>query len=198
MSRSPQWRIYYHRMWGQLSTTCSNVLKQPNRELLVAVNHNQLRTMASETVDPIDWSHPPPPPVWALPPERLMHSLNQCNISGIQTCNRSMQGNHLAYAATQGMRPRKEWALHSFRSFAHCHAASTVIPQLPNSTFTSSIQPNLGLPRTRLPLLRPSTPYWPYGTHPFFPHAQTISILSDLLYLLTLFLFQLSYAPLHS
>ena len=27
---------------------------------LVAVNHKQLRTMASETVDPIDWSHPPP------------------------------------------------------------------------------------------------------------------------------------------
>ena len=26
----------------------------------VAVNHNQLRTMASETVDPIDWLHPPP------------------------------------------------------------------------------------------------------------------------------------------
>ena len=29
-------------------------------ELLVAVDHNQLWTMASETVDPIDWSHPPP------------------------------------------------------------------------------------------------------------------------------------------
>ena len=43
---------------------------------LVAVNHNQLRTMASETVDPIDWSHPPPS--WAVPPERLMHSINQC------------------------------------------------------------------------------------------------------------------------
>ena len=46
-------------MWGQLSTTCSNVLKQPNGELPVAVNHNQLRTMPSETVDPIDWSHLP-------------------------------------------------------------------------------------------------------------------------------------------
>ena len=61
------WRIYYHRMRVQLSTTCSNVLKQPNGELLVALNHNQLRTMASETVDPIDWSHPPPS--WAVPPE---------------------------------------------------------------------------------------------------------------------------------
>ena len=39
----------------------SNVLKQPNGELLVAVNLYQLRTMASETVDPVDWSHPPPP-----------------------------------------------------------------------------------------------------------------------------------------
>ena len=32
----------------------------PNWEHLGAVDHNQLRTMASETVDPIDWSHPPP------------------------------------------------------------------------------------------------------------------------------------------
>ena len=63
-------------MWGQLSTTCSNVLKQPNGELLVAVNHKQLRTMASETVDPIDWSHAPPS--WAVPPERFVHSINQC------------------------------------------------------------------------------------------------------------------------
>ena len=55
-----QRRIYYHRMWVQLSSTCSNFLKWPNGELLVAVNHNQLWTMASETVDPIDWSHPPP------------------------------------------------------------------------------------------------------------------------------------------
>ena len=27
-----------------------------------------------------------------------------------------------------------------------------------------------------------STPFWPYSTHPFFEHAQTISILSDLLH----------------
>ena len=93
-----QWRIYYHRMRVQLSTTCSNVLKQPNWELLVAVNHNQLRTMASETVDPIDWSQPPQS--WAVPPERHMHSINQCNLSGTRTCNRSMRGNQLAYAAT--------------------------------------------------------------------------------------------------
>ena len=33
-----------------------------------------------------------------------------------------------------------------------------------------------------LHLLMPSTPFWPYNTHPFFSHAQTISILSELLY----------------
>ena len=44
-----------------------------------------------------------PPPSWAVHPERLVHSINQCNLSGDRTCNRSMRGNHLAYAATQGI-----------------------------------------------------------------------------------------------
>ena len=96
-----QLRIYYHRLWGQLSATYSNVLKQPNGELLVAINHNQLQTMASETVDPIDWSHSPPS--WAVPRERLVHSINQCNLSGNRTCNRSTRDNHLANAAVQGI-----------------------------------------------------------------------------------------------
>ena len=43
-------------------------------------------------------------------------------------------------------------ALHFFRSFAHWRAASTAIPQLPKASFTSSMQPNLGLPRTRTPI----------------------------------------------
>ena len=43
-------------------------------------------------------------------------------------------------------------ALYSYRSFAHWCAASTVIPLLPKATLTPSIQPNLGLPRTRPPL----------------------------------------------
>ena len=72
-------------MWGQLSTSCSNVLKQPNGELLVAVNHNQLRIMASETVDPIDRSHPPPS--WAVPLERLVQRINQCDLL---LCRRSL------------------------------------------------------------------------------------------------------------
>ena len=52
----------------------------------------------------------------------------------------------------------------------------------PQATFTPSIQRNLGLPRTRPWLISQSIPFWPYGTHPVFPQAQTISILSDLLY----------------
>ena len=96
-----QFRTYYHRMWGQLSTTCSNLLKQPNGKLPVAVNYNQLRTMASEKVDQIDWSHPPPS--WAASPERHVHNTNPCNLSGNLTCNRSRGGNHLANAATQGI-----------------------------------------------------------------------------------------------
>ena len=43
--------------------------------------------MASETVDPINWSHPPPS--WAVPPERLVHSINRCSsaTAGIRSCN---------------------------------------------------------------------------------------------------------------
>ena len=55
--------------------------------------------MASETEDPIDWSHPPQS--WEVSPERLVRSINQCNLGRIRTCNRSMRGNHLADAATQ-------------------------------------------------------------------------------------------------
>ena len=48
-----------------------------------------------------------------------------------------------------------------------------------------------------LHLLPPSTPFWSYDTHPFFPHAQTISVLSDLLYSLTPFLLELLYTALN-
>ena len=88
MARSLPWKIYYHRMWGQLSTTCSNVLMQPNGELLVAVNHNQLRTIASETVDPTDWYC-----LMGSTPERHVHSINQCNLGGTRTCNTKCNSN---------------------------------------------------------------------------------------------------------
>ena len=43
-------------------------------------------------------------------------------------------------------------SLYSFSTFAHCLAASAVIPLLPMATFTQCIQHNLGLPHSRPPL----------------------------------------------
>ena len=37
--------IYYRRMWGQLSITCSNASEWHNEVLPVEVNHGQQRTM---------------------------------------------------------------------------------------------------------------------------------------------------------
>ena len=68
-------------------------------------------------------------------------------------------------------------------------ATSTVIPLLPKATFTPSILTLVYL-ILALHLLPPPTPFWPYGAHPFFPHAETIAI-SDPLYSLAPFLFQL-------
>ena len=48
------------------------LLKYPNVQLRVAVDDNQLRAVASETVDPTDWP---------LPAEsRFLHSTNLCNL----------------------------------------------------------------------------------------------------------------------
>ena len=100
-------------MWVQLSTTCSNVLKQPNGKLLVAVNHNQLRIMASETVDPIDWSHPPPS--WAVPPERLVHSINQCSLSeGTERATAACE------ATTLPMRPLRVYMYQHLQASSLC------------------------------------------------------------------------------
>ena len=58
IARSPQRRTYYQYLWGQLSTTCSNVTVQPHEQRLVAADGSQLRTMLSETADPIDFLLP--------------------------------------------------------------------------------------------------------------------------------------------
>ena len=59
----------------------------PNWQLLVAVDHNQVRKMAAETVDPIVWLHLPPS--WAAPPERLVHSINRCSLCRESTLQHS-------------------------------------------------------------------------------------------------------------
>ena len=87
-------------------------------------------------------------------------------------------------------------ALHSFRSFAQ-PPPSYLCCQRPPSHHSSSLTSVSLVPV--LHWLQPSTPFWPYELiHEFFPHAQTISILSNLLYSLTLFLIQVSYAPVRS
>ena len=57
----PQKRIHYHSTVCGINYQILAVMlpKYPNGQLLVAVNHNQLCTMASEMVDPINWPLPP-------------------------------------------------------------------------------------------------------------------------------------------
>ena len=80
-------------------------------------------------------------------------------------------------------------ALHSFLSFAHCPAASIVIPLLPKATFTPSIQPTLGLSHTRPPLTSAINTLLAIRYSSILSTAQTISILSDPHYSLAPFLF---------
>ena len=79
---------------------------------------------------------------------------------------------------TQGQAKMAAWnsfnyictrVLHSFRSFVHCRAASTVIHLLlsPPSHHPSSLTSASLVPVPHW--LRPSTPFWPNGNHPFFP-----------------------------
>ena len=88
----------------QLSTTCSIITKVAKIGLLVAVDHNKERRMASKTVDQLDFLNPPFS--WEVPPERLVCSINRCSsaTAGIRSCNLatfSMRGYHFACAATQ-------------------------------------------------------------------------------------------------
>ena len=75
---------------------------------------------------------------------------------------------------------------------SHCHTASTVISLLPKTTFTPSIQPIFGLPRTLHQHLSS------HSVLVYFLHVSTPSHYSDAFYSRTPFLFQLFYAPLHS
>ena len=63
-----QWRIDNHCSWGQLlSTTCIDAAEVAYGQLIIAVDHSQLRKMAPETIDSIDWPLPPPFTGWGYP-----------------------------------------------------------------------------------------------------------------------------------
>ena len=78
-------------------------------ELLVAVDHNQLLTKASETVDAIDWSHPLSS--LAVPPE--LHVLHGVNVGyklqdllqqpGREHASLDIPGHRTTCAATEGI-----------------------------------------------------------------------------------------------
>ena len=69
-------KIYYHCLWHQLSTTFHNAAEVAQWELLFAVNPSQVRTIASENLDQIDW--PLPPTLYmTVPPERHLHTTNE-------------------------------------------------------------------------------------------------------------------------
>ena len=58
--------------------------------------------MASETVDPIDWSHPPPS--WAVPHElHVLHGVNaRLAAPGFEQASTGMPDQRTTCAATQG------------------------------------------------------------------------------------------------
>ena len=66
--------------------------------------------MASVTVDQIDWSHPSQSR--AVSSESLVHGKIRCSLSstGNRSSNFSMWGNHLAYAAAQGMKSSRDFS----------------------------------------------------------------------------------------
>ena len=80
--------------------------------------------MASETVDPIDWSHPPPS--WAVPPElHVLHGVNAAYKSqdllqqpGIERASTGMPDQRTTGAATRplyGLIGSKNFALDNLR-----------------------------------------------------------------------------------
>ena len=65
------WRIYYDWMWGQLLTTCSNLVKQPGTP---SCSLPQKATDNGVRDDRSNWLVAPPPSL-AEPTERYVHSI---------------------------------------------------------------------------------------------------------------------------
>ena len=77
MARSHQEEdYYYHLLWGQLSTTCSDATEVAQWAAPSCSQPQQLRTMPSEKVDLIDW--PLPPTLYrAVPHKRHWQGANE-------------------------------------------------------------------------------------------------------------------------
>ena len=78
--------------------------------------------MASETVDPINWSHTPPS--WAVPPElHVLHGVKSQDLlhhPGLERASKGMPDQRTTCAATQGAYLHQLWAsafwVHTFSS----------------------------------------------------------------------------------
>ena len=92
-------------------------------------------------------------------------------------------------------------SLHSYLYFAHYYVTSLIIPLLPKATFTPSTQPNPDLSSTQTSICfrhqHPSS-HMVLIHSPFSSCFQTISPLSDQLYLPAPYRFQLFHTSLHS
>ena len=108
MARSPQKIFCYHWLWGQLSTTFSNATEVSQWSTPSCSQHNQLRTIASETVDPIYW--PLPPTLMGSTPfaTRAQYNISVHPLPRIDPATFSMLGNRLPITpCSQGMSGRK-------------------------------------------------------------------------------------------
>ena len=96
---------------------------------------------------------------------------------------RAREGDSKEHSAKQKW-PRETHSVTYVPGFSTLSNLSRIVAQPPLSILCClrppSHQPSSLTSVSFVPVLhwlRPSTPFWPYGTHPFFPHAQTISIL---------------------
>ena len=65
--------------WVNYQLLAEMLLRWPNGQLTVVVDHNQLRTVASETVDPIDWRLPLPFTGQYLPKRQMCDTNQDCS-----------------------------------------------------------------------------------------------------------------------
>ena len=97
-----QWRIYNHRMWGQLSTSCVTEVAQcetPSCSRLKSATDNGVRDGRS------NWLVATPTLMGSTPwAPRALYKSVQGLAAHESACNLSMRGNHASHArVTQGM-----------------------------------------------------------------------------------------------
>ena len=103
VARSHQWRIYYHSLWGQLSTTCSNATEvaqwaAPSSSQSQRATDNGVRDGRS------NWLSVIPTLYRAVTPERRSHGAKASQKSQVYSSGRECGtlGHFIGCAATNG------------------------------------------------------------------------------------------------